>query len=81
MQIFCPECDAGYEIDELLLEDKTRRLKCSNCGKIFNVDEAVYHAADKQDEISGHIEQPVSKDELDEVEDNADLEKIFEEYV
>ena len=78
MQIFCPECDAGYEIDELLLEDKTRRLKCSNCGKIFNVDEAVYHAVDKQDEISGHIEQPVSKDELDEVEDNADLEKIFE---
>lgn len=78
MQIFCPECDAGYEIDELLLEDKKRRLKCSNCGKIFNVDEAVYHAVDKQDEISGHIEQPVSKDEPDEVEDNADLEKIFE---
>ncbi len=78
MQIFCPECDAGYEIDEALLEDKTRRLKCSNCGKIFNVDEAVYHAADKQDEISGHIEQSVSEDEAIEVEDNADLEKIFE---
>lgn len=78
MQIFCPECDAGYEIDEELLEDKTRRLKCSNCGKIFNVDEAVYHTVDKQDEPIGHIEQPVSEDEPVEAEDNADLEKIFE---
>ena len=83
MQIFCPECDAGYEIDEELLEDKTRRLKCSNCGKIFSADEAVQHMAEtprvQNDEVSTEVPQVVSEaEEQPNAEDNADLEKIFE---
>lgn len=38
MQIFCPKCNAGYEIDDELLKDKARRVKCGECGEVFVVD-------------------------------------------
>ncbi|MBQ9235591.1 MAG: zinc-ribbon domain-containing protein [Alphaproteobacteria bacterium] len=38
MQIFCPKCKAGYEIDDGLISDKPRRLKCGSCGEVFTVD-------------------------------------------
>lgn len=38
MQIFCPKCAAGYEIEDELLKDRSRKLKCSNCGEVFVVD-------------------------------------------
>lgn len=38
MQIYCPKCNTGYQIDEKLIENKSRRLKCSNCGDIFTVE-------------------------------------------
>ncbi len=37
MLVYCPECNVGYEVDDSLLEMKTRKLKCSNCGKIFTI--------------------------------------------
>lgn len=40
MHIYCPKCGAGYEIDEELIEDQAKKLKCSNCGEIFAVAEA-----------------------------------------
>ena len=38
MQIFCPKCQAGYEIADELLKVKARRVKCGNCGEVFVVD-------------------------------------------
>ncbi len=38
MQIFCPKCATGYEINDDLLKEKSRKLKCGNCGEIFVVD-------------------------------------------
>ena len=35
MHIYCPKCNVGYEIDELLIKDEQKRLKCSNCGAVF----------------------------------------------
>ena len=35
MRIYCPNCNTGYEINEELIKDKARKVKCSNCGKIF----------------------------------------------
>ena len=35
MQIYCPKCDIGYEIDEDLIREKPRKVRCSNCGEIF----------------------------------------------
>ncbi|MBE6443182.1 MAG: hypothetical protein E7020_00750 [Alphaproteobacteria bacterium] len=36
MRIYCPNCDVGYDIDEVLIRDKMRQVKCSNCGSIFD---------------------------------------------
>lgn len=38
MQIYCPKCNACYEIDEHLIADKSRRVKCSACGEIFTAE-------------------------------------------
>ncbi len=35
MRIYCPNCNTGYEINEELIKDKVRKVKCSNCGKVF----------------------------------------------
>ncbi len=49
MQIYCPKCHTGYQINDHLVEDKSRRLKCSACGEIFDVG----HAGEKlQEEIA-----------------------------
>lgn len=38
MQIYCPKCNACYEIEERLIADKSRRVKCSACGEIFTAE-------------------------------------------
>lgn len=35
MRIYCPECHSCYEVDESLLPDKGKKLRCSLCGEIF----------------------------------------------
>lgn len=35
MRIYCPECYSCYEVDEALLPDKGKKLRCSLCGEIF----------------------------------------------
>ena len=38
MQIYCPKCHMGYEVDETLIPDQGRRLRCSNCLEVFKFD-------------------------------------------
>lgn len=35
MRIYCPECNSCYEVDEALLPDKGKKLRCSLCGEVF----------------------------------------------
>ena len=35
MLIYCPECNACYDVDESLLPDKGKKLRCSSCGEVF----------------------------------------------
>lgn len=35
MQIYCPKCKTGYEIDATVVPEQGRRLRCAVCGKIF----------------------------------------------
>jgi len=37
MEISCPECSKKYKIDESLIPDKGRKVKCKKCGTIFFV--------------------------------------------
>lgn len=35
MQIYCPKCKTGYEIDAAVVPEKGRKLRCGVCGKVF----------------------------------------------
>lgn len=35
MQIYCPKCKTGYEIEADVVPEKGRRLRCAVCGKVF----------------------------------------------
>jgi predicted Zn finger-like uncharacterized protein len=40
MQIYCPKCHTGYQIDDKLLVNKSRRLRCSSCGEVFAIEDS-----------------------------------------
>jgi predicted Zn finger-like uncharacterized protein len=35
MLIECPKCHAGFDVPERLLRDRTRPLRCGQCGTVF----------------------------------------------
>ncbi|MFM8615755.1 MAG: zinc-ribbon domain-containing protein, partial [Alphaproteobacteria bacterium] len=35
MLIECPKCGAGFQVPERLLRDRTRPLRCGQCGTVF----------------------------------------------
>lgn len=35
MRIYCPKCNVGYEIDEALIPEKGKKLRCSYCNTVF----------------------------------------------
>ncbi len=35
MQIYCPKCKTGYEIDAAVVPEKGRKLRCVVCGRVF----------------------------------------------
>lgn len=46
MLIYCPKCSTGYEIDEELIKDKSRKVKCSHCNEIFEAGSLIEKAVD-----------------------------------
>mgnify|MGYP003309902480 CR=1 FL=1 len=52
MLIYCPKCSAGYEIDEDLIKDKSRKVKCSHCNKVFDAGSLIEKTVDNLDDIS-----------------------------
>ena len=39
MLIECPKCEAGFQVPERLLRDRTRPLRCGQCGTVFPMPE------------------------------------------
>jgi predicted Zn finger-like uncharacterized protein len=35
MLIECPKCEAGFDVPERLMRDRTRPLRCGQCGTVF----------------------------------------------
>lgn len=40
MLIYCPKCQQGYNVDEELIPEQGRRLRCSQCREIFWFDKS-----------------------------------------
>ncbi len=72
MLVYCPECNVGYEIDESLLGMKSRRLKCSNCGKIFTVGDLLFEAP--KAEVVDNKDDIVEENTASEVEIDSNFE-------
>ena len=71
MKIFCPVCNAAYDIDEDLIKNKARKLKCSSCGEIFTAGNLVLNT--EESSVPENVENPF--DELSKAmqEDNASV--------
>ena len=41
MQIYCPQCHTGYQVDDDLLSNTSRKLKCSWCGAVFTIEDGI----------------------------------------
>ena len=39
MLIECPKCEAGFDVPERLMRDRTRPLRCGQCGTVFPMPE------------------------------------------
>ncbi len=72
MLIHCPKCFAAYEIDEKLIPDKGKKLRCSNCAEVF-----VAGKADLSEEVKPADEQVVTDVSL--TEDNVNTEAAVED--
>lgn len=38
MLIYCPKCKQGYDVEESLIPEEGRKLRCGSCGEIFRFD-------------------------------------------
>lgn len=61
MQVYCPQCNVGYEVDASLNIEDGKKLRCSQCGNVF-----AYEAANLRDtppEIPKAVEPEVVVEE------------------
>lgn len=49
MLIYCPKCQQGYNVDEELIPEEGRRLRCSQCQEVFWFDKTGEVASIKQE--------------------------------
>lgn len=68
MQIYCPKCDTGYEIDESLIPDNGKKLRCSQCGEIFTARRSDLKAAPHKEERTADIKEADTSDSEDKPE-------------
>lgn len=87
MRIYCPKCQMGYEVDETLIPEEGRRLRCSNCKEVFRFDrsgmsESVPMTAVKKDGADAEEgvteSQPKPAAEPEPEEAQVDMKDIFE---
>ncbi len=76
MRIYCPQCNVCYELDETLIPEGGRKLRCSNCGEVFRFDKNGVQIQDAMSELQKLMqEQMLSEDDVAEetVEDSSSV--------
>lgn len=85
MQIYCPKCHMGYEVNENLIPATGRRLRCGNCKEIFKFDrDGVSESVAQTDSLPDNEENNLSSSAEtsapeNEAEDNANTETVSTE--
>lgn len=63
MQIYCPKCKTGYEIDAEVVPENGRKLRCAVCGKVFKcmpedlIDGSKLRTAEFTEEEKEHLDE------------------------
>lgn len=89
MQIYCPKCHMGYEVNENLIPATGRRLRCGNCKEIFKFDrdgmsesvaqtESLPLSDNEENNLSSSAEASAPENEA---EDNANTETVSTEEI
>ena len=52
MLIYCPKCSAGYEVDDDLIKNKDKMVRCSNCNNVFDAESLIEKTVDNLEDIS-----------------------------
>lgn len=85
MQIYCPKCHMGYEVNENLIPATGRRLRCGNCKEIFKFDrDGVSESVAQTESLPDNEENNLSSSAEtsapeNEAEDNANTETMSTE--
>lgn len=85
MQIYCPKCHMGYEVNENLIPATGRRLRCGNCKEIFKFDrdgmsESVAQTESLPDNEENNLSSSAETSAPEnEAEDNANTETVSTE--
>ena len=94
MQIYCPKCKTGYEIDEKVVPPQGRRLRCAVCQKVFKcmpedlIDGSKLRTAEFTEEekqhldANGHLEEQIKPQEeikREEIKEQAQSETASED--
>lgn len=68
MQIYCPKCGIGYNVDDEIVREGLRMVRCSNCGEVFKPEQAdVQNSEIDSKEAFENVSKAMSED----VENNA----------
>ena len=51
MLIYCPKCSTGYEIADDLLKERSRKVRCSHCNEIFDVEKLSEKSVENSDAL------------------------------
>ena len=70
MRIYCPKCKVGYEIDETLIPEEGKKLRCSYCNETF--------VAHKEDLIATSVFSKIESEEKKESAEEKPSEESLE---
>ncbi len=76
MKVYCPKCNACYELDDSIVNNKQRKLRCSNCKEVFVADDLRVKEAEILDET---VKIPDNEDENIQAHSEDKVEQKLEE--
>lgn len=85
MQIYCPKCKTGYEVDADVVPENGRKLRCAICQKVFKcmpedlTDGSKLRMAEFTEEEKSQLNEDGMLEEKQEVETVASVEEVAEQ--